>query len=171
MMEVNRALELMKCLGLLNWKVLLTGWNWGWVTKTDLIGYAVDRLQSDTDDNDVAVVSLAGAEDMNDEAIRRLLVRLAGGETEEDGSELEKWRLARLLELGETDLEWDQKVTRLEELGAEFGYPPDMRQCTRYGPSQASMEAGLASPADLSTDPLDAMGHVIAGLKPRLDVG
>jgi hypothetical protein len=170
MMEASRALELMKSLGLLSWKTLLTGWDRGWVTKTDLIGYAVDWLQTDPNDNNLAVASLAGAEDLEDGAIRGVLAQLAEEQPEFDDPDLEKWRLAHLLELDGMDLEWDQKVTRLEELGAEFGYPRDMRLCARYGASQESIDAGLASPEDLSIDPIEAMAHVIAGLKQRLGV-
>lgn len=170
-MEAGRALKLMNSLGLLDWRALLTGWDRGWVPRGDLIDYAVNRMQSGAVDDSVALASLAGAEDLADESIRGLLARLAGEQALGDDIDLEKWRLVRLLELDETSLEWDEKVTRLEELGVEFGYPADMRLCTRYGPSQASIDAGLASPDDLSTDPLDAMTQVIAGLKQRLGVG
>jgi hypothetical protein len=169
-MEVGRAVGLMDSLGILNWKALSIGWGRGWATRADVINYAVDRLQSDADDDISAVASLASAEDLDDESIRELLARLAGEQAEEDGIALEKWRLARLLDLDGMDLGWDEKVTRLEELGAEFGYPPDMRLCTRYGPSQASIDAGFASPDDLSTGPLDAMRQVITSLKRRLGV-
>jgi len=169
-MEVDRAVGLMNSLGLLDWKALSIGWDRGWATRADVAGYAVNRLQSDAGDDIAAVASLASVEGLDDEAIRGLLVRLAGEQAEEDGIAQEKWRLVRLLDLDGMDLGWDEKVTRLEELGAEFGYPPDMRLCTRYGPSQASIDAGVASQDDLSTDPLDALRLVITSLKRRLGV-
>lgn len=167
-MEVGRAVGLMDSLGLLDWKALSIGWGRGWATRADVAHYAVDRLQSDVDDDIAVVASLASAEALDDESIPWLLARLAGEPNDEDGVALEKWRLVRLLDLDGTDLGWDEKVTRLEEIGAEFGYPPDMRLCTRYGPSEASIDAGTASPDDLSTDPLDAMNQVIKSLKQRL---
>lgn len=170
-MDVGRAVGLMDSLGLLDWKAMSIGWGRGWATRADVNRYAVDRLRSDADDDITSVALLASPEELADESIRELLARLAGEQTGEDDSALEKWRLVLLLDLAGLDLGWDEKVTRLEELGAEFGYPPDMRLCTRYGPSQAAIDAGVASPDDLSTDPLDAMKGVITVLKRRLSVG
>lgn len=169
-MEVDRAVGLMNSLGLLDWKALSIGWDRGWATRADVTNYALHQLEFDADDDIAALASLASAKDLDDESIRGLLARLAGEQTEEDGVALEKWRLVRLVDLDGADLGWEEKVTRLEELGAEFGYPPDMRLCTRYGPSQASIDAGLASRDDLWTDPLDAMRNVMTALKQRLGV-
>lgn len=170
-MEAGRLAGLMESLGFLDWRAMSIGWDRGWVTRADVVDHALDRLQSDAVDDRAALASLTSAENLDGESIRELLAQLAGGQTEEDDSSLEKWRLVRLLDLNRMDLGWDEKVTRLEELVAEFGYPPDMRLCTRYGPSQASIDAGVASPVDLSTDPLDAMRHVITALKRHLSVG
>lgn len=169
-MEINRAVGLMDALGLLDWKVLSIGWDRGWVTRAEVTDYAVERLRADADDDSDCVASLASPEDQGDGLIQGLLARLAGEEAEENGSALEKWRLVRLLDLDDMDLGWDEKVTRLEEIGAEFAYPPDMRLCTRYGPSQASIDIGAASSDDLSTDPLDAMKQVVTSLKRSLNV-
>ncbi len=144
------------------------GWDRAWITRTDIANYAVARLQSAEADNSTAVISLTRSEDMNDELIRGLLTQLAEHQTTNGGSGLDKWRLGHLVHLDTSDLTWDQKVTRLEEIGAEFRYPPDMRLCTRYSPSQAAINAGCASPDDRSIDPLDAMRSLIKDLKQRL---
>lgn len=170
-MEVGRLMKLMDSLGILNWKALSIGWDRGWATRADVTNYALDRLQSEADDDLAAAASLASIKDLDDESIRGLLARLAREQTEEDGVALDKWRLVHLLDLEDMHLGWEEKVTRLEELGTEFGYPPDMRLCTRYGPSQASVDAGIASENDLSTDPLVAMRQVIAALKQHLGIG
>jgi len=73
-----------------------------------------------------------------------------------------------LIALDAEPLDWEAKVTDLQEVMAEFGYPPDMKRCFRYGPSQIAIDAGLASREDLKRDPLDEMRHVIASLKNRL---
>jgi hypothetical protein len=61
-----------------------------------------------------------------------------------------------LIDLAASDLSWDEKVTQLECLRAEFEYPEDMRECTRYGNTRV--------------DAIDAMNAVIDQLKARWHV-
>lgn len=167
---MKRSVHFMNSLGLIDWGTLSIGFSRGWVTRDDVYSYAIGKLKSENSDDIAAVACLASGNGLDDESIRGLLDRLAGERAEKDDIAIEKWRLAHLLDLDEMNLEWSEKVERLEEIGMEFGYPPDMRLCTRYGPSQESIDAGLASVDDLSTDPLDAMTQVIESLKRRLVV-
>jgi len=54
---------------------------------------------------------------------------------------------------------------------AEFGYPPDMKNCSAYGPSRFAIDSGVASPEYLDRDPLAEMQLKISGLKIRLCPG
>ena len=74
-----RDFELMKARGLLSWKTLLTGWDHQWVTKAELIAYAVNWLLTNPGEDNMAVILLASAEDLEDEAIHELLVQLSDG--------------------------------------------------------------------------------------------
>jgi hypothetical protein len=162
MMEAPTPFEILKSLDLLSWTALSVGWERGWVTNTNVDEYATIQLQSDVSDVDLAAMAtLASADQLDTREIAELLKQLAGREAEQDLITLDKWRLARLLELQATQLDWDEKVIRLEELAAEFGYPPDMRLCSRYVGSEEIHAPG----------PLDAMEDLISELKQRLGVG
>jgi len=168
-MKYESAKETLKTLGLLDWKTLLLGWDRDWVTTADVANYAVERLVSNTDEENKDVVLLGGAELLDKDTIRSYLDNLAGNQSKNEMS-LEKWRLVFLMELDAMEVDWNEKVARLERLVADFDYPNDMSLCTRYGPSQAAIELGFASPGDLKVDPLDEMKSVISHLKQRLGV-
>ena len=161
-MQAPSPFEILKSLNLLSWTALLVGWERGWVTKANLDDYATTQLQSDVSDVDLAATAtLASANHLAAAEIAEPLKQLAGREAERDEITLDKWRLARLIELKSMQLDSDDKVIRLEELGAEFGYPQDMRFCSRYVGSEETNVAG----------PLDAMNSVISELRRRLGVG
>lgn len=80
----------------------------------------------------------------------------------------DKWRLVFLIALIAEPLDWEAKVDKIQEVMAEFAYPPDMNRCFRYGPSQFAIDAGLASQEDLKRDPLEELKRVIGDLKNRL---
>lgn len=161
-MQATSPIEILKSLGLLSWTALAVGWERGWVTKASLADYATDQLQSDASEVDLAATAtLASAERLDTAEITQPLKHLSGRSPEGEACALEKWRLARLIELQSEQLDWDEKVTRLEELGAEFGYPADMRLCSRY----------VTSDQAPNSDPLDAMVDVISDLRRRLGVG
>lgn len=150
-------IEALDDLKLLNWDVLAYGRQRGWVTTGDLNRFATARLAAAIDDADLpAVAELASAERLSDAEVDELLFQLIPGRPSQDGTASDSWRLAKLLELQSQDLAWAAKVTRLEELTAEFGFPADMQGCSRYA-------AG-------SADPLDEMGAVIVNLRNQLGV-
>ena len=168
-MNTLRTIDIMKQCALLNWQTLMVGWNYGWVKKQDVIDYAVERLRMAPEEMNNSISLLAGAEDFDDEEVSRLLAGLSEPSADENCN-MDKWRLAHLLELQQADLLPDKKLDLLEELYAVFGYPSEMRLCSRYGPSQEAINKGMASPSDLEIAPLDAMREVIKTLKFRLGV-
>ncbi len=133
MIETLTPIEILKSLGLLSWSTLAVGWERGWVIKANLGDYATEQLQCETSDADLGpMATLSSANHLNEADIDKPLKQLADSATEGDQTALDKWRLAMLIALQSKQLDWDEKVTRLEELGAEFGYPPDMHLCSRY---------------------------------------
>lgn len=172
-MKYSGHLESIDGLGLMGWAVLAVGWDRGWVTREDVSRFAIDRLLSEAvgadDMNTVMSLALAESEKLDHLDIEAVLERLIWDSFDrEKASGEDKWRLVFLIALDAEPLEWEAKVTKLQELMAEFGYPPDMNRCFRYGPSQFVIDAGSASPVDLKRDPLEEMKHVIGELKERL---
>ncbi len=160
-------------LGLMGWDVLVVGWDHGLVTRQDVTRFALDQLLSEavSSDDTNTVMSLARAEpDRLDHLdIKVLMERLTRNSFDrETVSGEEKWRLVFLMALDAEPLDWEAKVTKLQELMADFGYPPEMNRCFRYGPSQFAIDSGMASQEVLHCDPLVEMRHVIADLKRRL---
>ena len=153
---------ILKSLDLLGWLTLLVGWERGWATKSDLEHYATDKLQNATCENDlVDTAILASAKQLDNAEIGQSLKQLAENTPERSQEALEKWRLARLIALQSQGLDWDEKVTRLEEIGADFGFPEDMRNCSRYAISDEATDS----------DPLESMANVIVGLRKHFGVG
>jgi hypothetical protein len=149
--------DILNDLNLLSWDVLAWGRQRGWVTASDLSRFATARLAADIDDEELpALAELASAERLSTDEVDSLLSQLNCMQLGQDCRESDSWRLAKLMELQSQDLPWDDKVTRLEELTAEFGFPANMQGCSRYATGTA--------------DPLDEMGAVIVKLKSQLGV-
>lgn len=147
----------LQLLGLLTWKTVSTGWERRWTSKPDVESYATERLAHHVDAADLpATAALAMARSLDDLRIADQLQRLSAGESENTETALTKWRLSKLVALREEELGWEEKVDRLEELCAEFGFPPDMQRCSRY--------------ATGNQDPLEALNEVIVGLSRQLTI-
>jgi hypothetical protein len=166
----GRPIDIIKSLRILDLEVIFVGWNRGWITRDDLVNYAFDQIGPESKDDFAFLSLLTNAANMHDDSIRDLLVRLVEKQPQHNSLALDKWRLGYLLELNNLDLSWNEKVTRLEEIGVEFGFPPDMEHCTHYGPSQKAIDDGNSSKEDLLKDPLDEMQQVIAKLKKGLGI-
>jgi hypothetical protein len=144
-------------LNLLSWGTLAYGRQRGWVTASDLSSFAAARIAADFDVSELpAAAELTSAERLSDVEVEYLLQQLSDLQPGRAANWPDSWRLAKMVELQSQDLSWDDKVARLEELAAEFGFPADMRGCSRYS-------AG-------ATDPLDEMAVVIANIKNQLGI-
>ena len=170
-MRDGRVIQLMTAMGLLDWPAVIAGWDRHWLWRTDVVHLAVEWLVRNPDDDRIAVALLAGGEEYCDDEIRKLLMDVVGDSPMDERVAMDKWRLAVLSALAEKNLDWEDTVTQLEEIGAVFGAPEDMRLCTRYGPSEEAIKRGAADASDLTVDPLDAMVKVIGDLKRRFNVG
>ena len=155
-------MAVLESLGFLDWCLLELGWDRGWVTKADLAAYATAKMLTDVTEADLAPIAmLSSPASLGDSDVTHVLKDLSTRYRRHNDSDhaIDKWRLAKLLVLQAQPIDWEEKVTRLEELGVEFGYPPDMRSCSRY----------VADKQSLTSDPIDAMRNVISQLKQRLE--
>ncbi|HBX57751.1 DUF2247 family protein [Pseudomonas sp. UBA2684] len=115
-------------LGLMCWSVIFLGFRKGWVKRKDVFEYAVSLLVSGNESEDVAVI--AGGEYLSDDELLSLVSKQI--EKSDYVADLDKWRLAFLLCIdGSDDCEQD-KINRLQEVYADFGYPEDMVSCSVY---------------------------------------
>lgn len=137
-------------LGLLRWSTILLGLKKGWVTRKDAINYAVDLLVNGNDDEDVAII--AGGESLEDDDLLNLISNQV--EQTDNTTDLDKWRLAHLLCIAESDEDEQSKLDRLQEVYANFEYPEDMASCSIYSQDEI--------------DPLVAMMQVIEESRSKL---
>ncbi|MEO0483198.1 MAG: DUF2247 family protein [Planctomycetota bacterium] len=152
------AFEILEQLALLNWDVIATGRMRGWITDADLSSFAAREADPSLPyEMLTAILELENAEQLSAEVIDQFLFQLSPKPIDQRSTELDVLRLAKLIELKTQDIEWEDLVTRLEELRSDFGYPEDMHGCSRYG----------AGPSD----PLVEMKSVIERLKSRFCVG
>lgn len=137
-------------LGLLCWSTILLGLREGWVSRNDVIAYAVDLLVNGNNDEDVAVI--AGGDPLGDDELYKLISNQIV--QTDNAADLDKWRLAHLLNIAESEDDEQTKLDRLQEIYTKFDYPEDMASCSIYSQDQI--------------DPLVAMMQVVEELKSRL---
>lgn len=144
--------------GLLNWSSLVVGWNHKWLSRDDVIQFAVSWLITHPDDDDKSIAFLAGSESSSEGEIRDCLCQVAQRLEQFDLAEqrkyhrqMEKWRYAHLSFLQQAELSDTEKIDRLQILYAHFGYPEDMAGCSKYGPGPDPLEAMASAVEHLRT--------------------
>lgn len=146
MSPINKLIEL----GMLCWSTLLLGLNKGWATRKDAIDYAVSLLVNGSDDEDVAII--AGGETLSDDELFSLISKKVDGTR--SFSDFDKWRLAHLLCVAESNDDEQGKLDKLQEVYAAFDYPEDMASCSIYSQDD--------------TNPIVAMMRGIEELRSRI---
>jgi len=139
------AFTQLKTLGLVDWGVLAFGWSHQLLSADDVADFAAHETGTQ---HEARESLLLATQDNEPEKIGSQLNELAAPVVSRLAAD--KWRLAHLMEIADLKADWDTKVTMLEDVYSEFGYPEDMRECSRYGGAR---------------DPLDAMAGVIAALR------
>jgi len=146
MTSIKKLLEL----GLICWSTIFIGLKNGWMSQQDLIDYAVSLLVAGSDNEDIAVI--AAGESLSDDELLDMVSVLS--KNEDTGADLDKWRLAYLLCISESDSSEQEKIDKLQEVYSQFSYPEDMASCSIY--------------AQDSIDPIMAMMQVIKELRKKL---
>jgi len=137
-------------LGLLCWSTIHLGLRRGWVNRKDVIDYAISLLVKGNDDEGVAII--AGGEPLSDDELLNLISNHI--EKTDDVTNLDKWLLAHLLYITESNDDKQSKIDELQEVYANFDYPEDMISCSIYSQDEI--------------DPLVATIKVIEKLRSRL---
>lgn len=143
-------IKILKNLGLFSWSTVALGLKKGWVSRKDAIDYAVDLLASGNEEEEVVII--AGGETLEDDELFNLIRKLV--KPTDSASALDKWRLAHLVAVAETDEDEQIKLDKLQEVYANFDYPEDMSSCSIYSQDEI--------------DPLVAMIQVIEELKSEI---
>lgn len=137
-------------LGLMCWSTIAMGFRKGWVKREDIFDYAVSQLMSGSDSNDVAVI--AGGDYLSDDDLLSLILKQA--KSSRGIYDYDKWRLAFLLCIEASDCCDEAKVSRLQEVYADFDYPKDMASCSIYSQD--------------GVPPLVAMSQVVKKLRSKV---
>ena len=137
-------------LGLLDWSCIWLGFNRGWVSREDVYDYAISLLEGGEFSENVAI--LAGGRYLDEKEFESLILREI--KSDDQVESLDKWRLAHLLSIASSSDSLDEKVCKLQEVYAEFGYPEDMMSCSIYSSEHIC--------------PLEVMNAVIKKLKQNM---
>lgn len=149
-------------LGLISWCTLLVGWQRDLVTRRDIQHYASCNLNGSSDPIS-ALIDLLESENLTREEVSSRLRVLAGRDCDQDsGAELRKWQLGSLRSIAHSRLSRPERLTRLEEMLADFEYPPELQGLSHY---HVFALRGRGEPLD---DPEDTMRLVIARLEREL---
>lgn len=155
------ALDVVKREGLLSWHTLIYGLSHKWCEKQHLVAYADDHLLNAVDDVDLDLLQISSGLEMKDGDLIQIGLHFLeahgqpmSDEKKEESKEI--WRFAKLRSLLEASISSEEKLTQLQELYAEFGFPDDMSSCSIY--------AGDA------VDPLLAAQHVADRLAHRFNL-
>ena len=141
------ASEILQELGLLSWSVISCGFEKGWMTKKQVIDYAVKQVLKGESSSNIEIIAMG--EDLNDHEFLSLVN--SESKAGEEQFSLKSWRLAKLIVIDNSDKNDQEKIDRLQEVYSSFHYPEDMSSCSIY--------------ANDGIDPLIAMHNVIQNLK------
>jgi hypothetical protein len=151
-------LDIMNKLNLLDWYILLVGFEHNWCNRRNLIEFAESCLHKEVGNIDSELIDLVEGRFVSDQNFMYNLVRFLerddhSGLEFKKNEAFEKWRLVHLIALLINMDSDEQKVLKLQELYCQFGFPEDMRSCSIY--------------SDDGVDPLDAARNVIQKLLAR----
>jgi hypothetical protein len=145
MLPIKKLIEL----GLLNWSVIALGLKNNWINKKNVIDYAVNLLENG--DNNINIISISTGEYLDNHEFFSLVLTQA--ENKFFDHDIDKWRLAFLLCLDESNADEQKKINKLQEIYSQFNYPKDMYFCSIYSTG--------------NSDPLLIMKQVIKDLNSR----
>ncbi len=152
------VIDVMKQTSLLDWHTLLVGLEHGWCEKKSLIDYAEAVLGQVTSEIDGDLVTLATGEscfeeDLISTGLHFLETHGQPLSEEKKFEATEKWRFAHISLLLQKESSVEEKISELQDLYAEFGFPEDMASCSIY--------------RNDGVDPLVAARGVLEGLSKR----
>jgi hypothetical protein len=149
-----KPIELLINTNLLSWNTLFHGWMNGWVARIDIIRFAITLLVEKKDNDNEVIALIASGDSLSDDDLLELVSSQMI--TADESVEIDKWRLAFLLCIAESDASEQEQIDELQDVYSEFGYPEDMSSCSIY--------------AQDGVDPLEAMKKVVKELKEAIGI-
>jgi hypothetical protein len=167
---MESLLDTLRECGLLDSGVLAAGVERGWASGADVAAYAVERLSAGDDRPEV--VELAAVEDLESERVTDLLrdwARLDRLPSQRAEDALRRWMFAALTAISRSGTSTEEMLDRLEETYAMFGYPEEMRKCSRYYMPPQDRARGIRV-GEVTDSPLEAMNQLLSQLKREFGV-
>jgi hypothetical protein len=138
-------------LNLIDWPTLYIGFKKGLISKKDIEDYATLLLTEPSFfEQDIAL--LANATNYDENAIEDMLTKLFDLNSLIKENEIDKLKLAALLNIEKSPISNQEKCDKLQNLYADFDYPEDMADCSIYSTSP-------------NISPLKAMNKLIFSLR------
>lgn len=157
-------IDIIRSNGWLTADVLREGLARGWASKRDVVDFALDRLGAGHDGPEV--MSLLDAEQLDLATLQALLQRSQNTDTPASvKSPLSPWMYATLVQITEGRGGEDEKLDQLEDLYASFGYPEQLRECSRYYVPTHDQQLSVGEHTE---SPLLAMARLLETLKKEL---
>lgn len=161
-----KPLDVLKEQRLLNPSVLAVGLERGWIERRDVADFAVECLLEG--DERPEIVELASCERMERRDVLDVLGQWRESEGddavgEEDG--LRHWIYGYLKVLSLQTPYSEDTLDELEALYAMFGYPSEMRKCSRYYIPPEDRERRLKAGDRISSSPEDSMLELLAEME------
>jgi len=167
---MESLLDTLRGAGLLDPGVLAAGIERGWVSCADVVAFAVERLTAGDDRSEV--LELAAADDEEPAWVIDVLRRWAradGLQSERAESAERLWMFAALLSISRSEISPEEQLDRLEETYATFGYPEEMRECSRYYVPPQDRARGIRI-GEVTSSPLVAMNRLLSQIGGELGV-
>jgi len=148
--------------------VLSFGFERGWVTHADVCDYAVQRLAAGESPRaavELAIIDIGARYRIID--LLHQWAQVEGRPTQDSRHALRVWMFAALRWIASSGNDPEQQLDHLEDAYAALGYPPEMRECSRYFVPPADR----AIPIGHTTDsPLEAMRRLLQKTESELGV-
>ena len=163
-MTPDSALRVLRRRGQLTWRAMQFGLQRGWMKREDVAHAAADWLAGNPDSSLQPALLLAACEGDDVQEVSAMLGEANTASTREtEGDAALRWRWAFLAALADDCADGEVRLQRLQEVYAEFGFPPDMADCSRYHAGQPG-ESPLAAMRRVIAD----LGHRISAAESRL---
>lgn len=167
---MNLEIKCLQKTGLLDAGVLAVGVERGWVSKKDVIEYAVEMLVLGEERPEFIDLII---QDLDTVTISNLLWQLAQKyllPSRLFDEAIRRWMYASLKVIDVADISEEEKLDRLEEVYAILDYPEEMSACSRYYISDDDCIRGISIGDKVTLSPLEAMKNLLSQIEANLGI-
>lgn len=126
--------DILISLNIVDWSTILIGLKRNWLNTEKVKQYAINYLDNDCLDENIMVI--ASGDFIDKDELVEIIEKITKEENCSD--ELDKWRLASLIQLSKSNIDDESKVYELQKIYADFSYPEDMICCSIYSDCKKS---------------------------------